>query len=65
MNYISSQSIDFLVVGNKTNVLNKMSILLIVEDDFKTYKEVMMSQDVAFWKEAVNHEIVSLLYNNT
>jgi len=42
-----------------------MSILLIVEDDFKTYKEVMMSQDVAFWKEAVNHEIVSLLYNNT
>jgi len=42
-----------------------MSILLIVEDDFKTYKEVMMSQDVAFWKEAVNNEIVSLLYNNT
>jgi len=50
---------------NKTNVLNKMSILLIVEDDFKTYKEVMMSQDVAFWKEVVNDEIVSLLYNNT
>jgi len=36
-----------------------MSILLVVEDDFKTYKEVMMSQDVAFWKEAVNDEIVS------
>ena len=33
--------------------------LLVVEDDFKTYKEVMMSQDVAFWKEAINDEIVS------
>ena len=42
-----------------------MPILLIVEDDPKTYKETMISQDVGFWKETVNDKIDSLLYNNT
>jgi hypothetical protein len=32
-------------------VLNKILILLIVEDDSKTYKETMMFQDVAFSKK--------------
>jgi hypothetical protein len=41
--YISSQSIIFLVESNKTDVLNKIPILLIVEDDPKTYKEAMIS----------------------
>jgi hypothetical protein len=41
--YISSQSIVFLVESNKTDVLNKIPILLIVEDDLKTYKEAMIS----------------------
>ena len=41
-NYISSQSIVFLVEGNKVDVLNKILILLIVEDDFKTYKEACL-----------------------
>jgi hypothetical protein len=40
---ISSQSIIFLVKGNMTGVLNKIPILLIVEDDLKTYKEAMIS----------------------
>jgi len=35
--YISSQFIVFLVEGNKADVLNKILILLIVEDDPKTY----------------------------
>ena len=41
-NYISSQSIVFLVEGNKVDVLNKILILLIVEDDFKTNKEACL-----------------------
>ena len=36
-----------------------------VEDDPKTYKEAMLSRDVAFWKEAINDEMDSLLFNNT
>jgi hypothetical protein len=37
LDYISSQYIIFLVQGNK------LPILLIVEDDFKTYNKAMMS----------------------
>ena len=63
--FISSQSIVFLVEGNRVDVLNKIPILLMVEDDPKTYKEAMLSRDVAFWKEAINNEMDSLLFNNT
>jgi len=42
LDYISSQYIIFLVQGNK------LPILLIVEDDFKTYNKAMMSWDVVF-----------------
>jgi len=59
-NYISSQSIIFLVEGNKVDVLNKILILLIVEDDSKTYKEAMMSQDVAFSKKKKNQLMMKL-----
>ncbi|GKA40613.1 hypothetical protein Tco_0733206, partial [Tanacetum coccineum] len=36
-----------------------------VEDDPKTFDEAIKSQDVAFWKEAINDEIDSILGNNT
>lgn len=36
-----------------------------VEDDPKTFKEPMESQDVTFWKEAINDEMSSILENNT
>ncbi|GJW61565.1 zinc finger, CCHC-type containing protein [Tanacetum coccineum] len=35
------------------------------EDDLKTFKEAMKSQDVAFWKEAINDEMDSIMGNNT
>ncbi|GKB86366.1 zinc finger, CCHC-type containing protein [Tanacetum coccineum] len=35
------------------------------EDDLKTFDEAMKSQDVAFWKEAINDEMYSILGNNT
>ena len=47
------------------DVLKNISILLIVEDDPKAYKEAMMSRDVALRKETINNEMNSLLYNNT
>ncbi|GKC18236.1 hypothetical protein Tco_1015018, partial [Tanacetum coccineum] len=34
-------------------------------DDPKTFDEEMKSQDVAFWKEAINDEIDSIMGNNT
>ncbi|GKC94260.1 zinc finger, CCHC-type containing protein, partial [Tanacetum coccineum] len=35
------------------------------EDDPKTFDEAMKSDDVAFWKEAINDEIDSIMGNNT
>ncbi|GJS91311.1 zinc finger, CCHC-type containing protein, partial [Tanacetum coccineum] len=35
------------------------------EDDLKTFDEAMKSQDVAFWKEAINDEMDSIMGNNT
>ncbi|GKA45907.1 zinc finger, CCHC-type containing protein [Tanacetum coccineum] len=35
------------------------------EDDPKTYDEAMKSHDVAFWKEAINDEMDSIMGNNT
>nr|GEZ26954.1 zinc finger, CCHC-type [Tanacetum cinerariifolium] len=36
-----------------------------VEDDPKTFDEVIKSRDVAFWKESINDEIDSIIGNNT
>ncbi|GJX56434.1 zinc finger, CCHC-type containing protein [Tanacetum coccineum] len=35
------------------------------EDDPKTFDEAMKSQDVVFWKEAINDEMDSIIGNNT
>ncbi|GJW58381.1 hypothetical protein Tco_0105112 [Tanacetum coccineum] len=35
------------------------------EDDLKIFDEAMKSQNVAFWKEAINGEIDSIMGNNT
>ena len=65
LDFLSSQAIIFLMEGNRDNVLNKISILLNIKEDPKTFKEAMASRDVAFWKEAINDEIDSILSNNT
>nr|GEV83274.1 zinc finger, CCHC-type [Tanacetum cinerariifolium] len=36
-----------------------------IEEDPKTFDEAMNSQDVAFWKKAVDDEIASIMENNT
>ncbi|GJW92322.1 zinc finger, CCHC-type containing protein [Tanacetum coccineum] len=35
------------------------------EEDLRTYNEVMQSRDAAFWKEAIDDEIGSIMENNT
>nr|GEU67999.1 zinc finger, CCHC-type [Tanacetum cinerariifolium] len=59
--FIDSQVIIFLVEGdNENNVINKIPVLLNVEDAAKTYKEAITSRNSAFWKEAIDHEMDSL-----
>ncbi|GJY48086.1 zinc finger, CCHC-type containing protein [Tanacetum coccineum] len=64
--FIDSQAIVFLVKGdNKNNVINKIVVLLNVEDTPKTYKEAITSRNSAFWNEAIDDEMDSLVSNNT
>ena len=55
----------YLVEGNRENVLNKLPFVGNVEEDPNTYSEAMATRDTAFWREAVNDEMDSMLSNNT
>ncbi|GKB94662.1 zinc finger, CCHC-type containing protein, partial [Tanacetum coccineum] len=64
--FIDSQAIIFLVKGdNENNVVNKIPVLLNVEDAPKTYKGAITFRNSAFWKEAIDDEMDSLVSNNT
>lgn len=63
--FISPENIMFLVEGNRTQVLNKIPILLMVDNDPKTFRDAMSCRDASFWKEAIDEEMNSLISNNT
>nr|GEV44249.1 zinc finger, CCHC-type [Tanacetum cinerariifolium] len=51
----------YLIEGIKDEVSNQHSYCFNVEDESKTFDEAMKSQDVAFWKEAINDEMDSIM----
>ncbi|GKE70120.1 zinc finger, CCHC-type containing protein, partial [Tanacetum coccineum] len=59
----------YLIEGTRDEVSDQHSYCFNVEDDPKTFDEAMksqdVSQDVAFWKEAINDEMDSIMGNNT
>nr|GEV41592.1 zinc finger, CCHC-type [Tanacetum cinerariifolium] len=55
----------YLIEGTKDEISDQHSYYFIIEDDPKTFNEAMKSQDVAFWKEAINDEMDSVIGNNT
>uniref|UniRef100_A0A2N9HCN4 CCHC-type domain-containing protein n=1 Tax=Fagus sylvatica TaxID=28930 RepID=A0A2N9HCN4_FAGSY len=63
--FISYQVNVYLVQGNKEKVLSKLPFVGNVEEDPNTFSEAMVSRDAAFWREAVNDEMDSILSNNT
>uniref|UniRef100_A0A2N9HDI0 CCHC-type domain-containing protein n=1 Tax=Fagus sylvatica TaxID=28930 RepID=A0A2N9HDI0_FAGSY len=63
--FISYQVNVYLVEGNREKVLSKLPFVGNVEEDPNTYSEAMASRDAAFWREAVNDEMDSILSNNT
>jgi len=65
IDFIFTDSVVFLVKSDKSSVIKVTPMLLNMEDDPKTFREVMSSKDVAFWKEVVNDKIDSILSNNT
>ncbi|GJR04311.1 zinc finger, CCHC-type containing protein [Tanacetum coccineum] len=55
----------YLIEGTGDEVSDEHSYCFNVEDDPKIFDEAMKSQDVAFWKEAINDEMDSIMGNNT
>ncbi|GKA61145.1 zinc finger, CCHC-type containing protein, partial [Tanacetum coccineum] len=55
----------YLIEGTRDEVSDQHSYCFNAEDDPKTFDKAMKSQDVAFWKEAINDEINSILGSNT
>ncbi|GJU62131.1 zinc finger, CCHC-type containing protein [Tanacetum coccineum] len=44
---------------------HKYSLCFSIMEDLRTYDEAMQSRDAAFWKEAIDDEIGSIMENNT
>ncbi|GJS40804.1 zinc finger, CCHC-type containing protein [Tanacetum coccineum] len=55
----------YLIEGTRDEVSDEHSYCFNVEDYPKKFNEAMKSQDVAFWKEAINDEMDSIMGNNT
>ncbi|GJX19044.1 zinc finger, CCHC-type containing protein [Tanacetum coccineum] len=54
-----------LIEGTRDEVSDQHFYCFNVKDDPKTFDEAMKSQDVTFWKEAINDEMDSIMGNNT
>ncbi|GJY78267.1 zinc finger, CCHC-type containing protein [Tanacetum coccineum] len=55
----------YLVEGSRDQIRSQYSYCYSIEEDPRTYNESMQSQDSAFWKEAIDDEIGSIMENNT
>ena len=55
----------YLVEGSREEVGLQYSYCYSIEEDPKSFKEAMESRDAAFWKEAIDDELSSILENNT
>ncbi|GKD15598.1 zinc finger, CCHC-type containing protein, partial [Tanacetum coccineum] len=55
----------YLVDGSRDQVGSQYSYYYSIEEDPRTYNEAMQSLDSAFWKEAIDDEIGSIMENNT
>ncbi|GKD00677.1 zinc finger, CCHC-type containing protein [Tanacetum coccineum] len=55
----------YLVEGSRDQVGSQYSYYFSIEEDLRTYNEAMQSRDAAFWKEAIDDEIGSIMENNT
>ncbi|GJZ01526.1 zinc finger, CCHC-type containing protein [Tanacetum coccineum] len=55
----------YLIEATREKVSGQHSYCFNIEDDPKTFNEAMKSKNVAFWKEAINDEMDSIMGNIT
>ncbi|GKD08261.1 hypothetical protein Tco_1187946 [Tanacetum coccineum] len=53
----------YLVEGSIDQIGSQYSYCYSIEEDPRTYNDVMQSRDAAFWKEAIEDEIGSIMEN--
>ncbi|GJY37962.1 zinc finger, CCHC-type containing protein [Tanacetum coccineum] len=63
--YRDDHSDDVPIEGSRDQVGSQYSYCYSIEEDPRTYDEAMQFRDAAFWKEAINDEIGSIMENNT
>nr|GEW71071.1 hypothetical protein [Tanacetum cinerariifolium] len=56
---------DEVEEGTRDKTLSQRKYCFIIEEDPRTLSETMASKDVAFWKEAIQSEIDSIMHNDT
>ncbi|GJS25574.1 zinc finger, CCHC-type containing protein [Tanacetum coccineum] len=55
----------YLIEGTRDLISDQHTYCFNVKGDTKTFDEAMRSHDIAFWKEAINDEMDSIMGNNT
>ncbi|GJX68423.1 zinc finger, CCHC-type containing protein [Tanacetum coccineum] len=55
----------YFVEGSRDEIGPQYSYCYSIEEDPRMFDEAMQSYDVAFWKEAINDEMDSIMENNT
>ncbi|GKC88603.1 zinc finger, CCHC-type containing protein [Tanacetum coccineum] len=55
----------YLIKGSRDQVGSQYSYCYSIEEDPRIYNKAMQSRDAAFWKEAIDDEIGSIIENNT
>ncbi|GKB62528.1 hypothetical protein Tco_0918714, partial [Tanacetum coccineum] len=55
----------YLIEGTRDEISDQHSNCFNVEGDSKTFDEAMNCRDIAFWKEAINDKMDSIMGNNT
>ncbi|GJX02453.1 zinc finger, CCHC-type containing protein [Tanacetum coccineum] len=63
--YIWLRDREIKLDHNTHQVGSQYSYCYSIEEDPRTYNEAMQSRDYAFWKEAIDDEIGSIMENNT
>jgi hypothetical protein len=57
--------LTYFIEGNSKVIVNEGGMCCNLEHEPSNIKEAMKSRDVTFWKEVINDEMESIIFNNT
>jgi hypothetical protein len=57
--------LTYFIEGNSQVVVNEVGVCYNIENEPSNIEEAMKSRDATFWKEAIDDEMESIMFNNT